>query len=116
MKESIIEKKSMEFAISLIDLYKDLQNSKDYILSKQLFRAGTSIGANVQEAYFAQSKPDFISKMHIAAKETRETKYWLVLLDKSGFTKFNLTKYFSDVDEILRILSAILKTSKEKRN
>lgn len=115
MKENVIETKSLEFAISLIELYKDLLNSNEFILSKQLFRAGTSIGANVQEAHFAQSKKDFINKMHIAAKEARETKYWLILLDKSRFTKKGLNKYFESIDEISRILRAILHTSKGKQ-
>lgn len=115
MNDNVIAKKSLEFALSLLELYKDLINSKDFVLSKQLFRAGTSIGANIQEAYYAQSKKDFISKMHIAAKEARETKYWLILIEKSGFTKLKLNNYFEGIDEILRIINAILKTSKIKR-
>ena len=91
-------------------------NSKDFVLSKQIFKSGTSIGANVQEAYFAQSKKDFISKMHIAAKEARETKYWLILIENSGFTNIKLNRYFESIDEIIRIINAILKTSKENKN
>lgn len=112
----MIAKKSLEFALNLLELYKDLLNSKDFVLSKQLFRAGTSIGANIQEAYYAQSKKDFISKIHIAAKEARETKYWLILIEKSGFTKLKLNKYYEQIDEILRIVNAILKTAKDNKN
>ena len=114
MKESIIEKKSLEFAVSVVELYKDLINSKEFVLSKQLLRSGTSIGANVQEAYFAQSKKDFISKMHIDAKEARETKYWLVVIGKSKFVNIDLKSYLDSVEEILKILSAIIKTSKNR--
>ena len=114
MSENVIAKKSLEFALSLLELYKDLIKSSEFVLSKQLFRAGTSIGANIQEAYYVRSKKDFISKMHIAAKETRETKYWLILVEKSRFTKLKLNNYFESIDEIIRIINAILKTLKER--
>lgn len=79
-------KRSLEFAIRIINLYKDLCNEKkEYILSKQILRSGTSIGANIRESKFAQSKPDFISKMSIALKETNETLYWLELLNKTDY-------------------------------
>ena len=80
MAESIIQKKSFEFALEIIQLYCDLQNKREYVLSKQLLRSGTSIGANVEEASAGQSRRDFLSKMCIASKEARETKYWLRLL------------------------------------
>ncbi|MEN6623665.1 MAG: four helix bundle protein, partial [Smithella sp.] len=80
-----IEQRSFEFALNIIELYKHLNSNKEYIISKQLLRSGTSIGANIQEAQAAQSRNDFISKMSIASKEARETKYWLRLLDLSGY-------------------------------
>lgn len=87
MKESIIEKKSFEFSLMIIELYKDLNNEKEFVISKQLLRCGTSIGANIQEASAAFSKKDFLYKMSISSKEARETKYWLQLLERSDLTK-----------------------------
>ena len=78
--EKKIDERTFDFALKVVDLYKYLTGNKEYILSKQMLRSGTSIGANVQEAQAAQSKADFISKMSIASKEARETKYWLCLL------------------------------------
>ena len=78
--ENIIEIKSFDFAVRIVNLYKYLTDiKKEYVLSKQLLRSGTSIGANVAEAEQAQSRPDFVSKMNIALKETSETKYWIKL-------------------------------------
>ena len=101
--ENIIEKKSFDFAIRIVRLYKYLSDKKkEFVLSKQLLRSGTSIGANVAEAQQAQSKADFISKISIALKETTETKYWLRLL--------NATDYLSDIETkiILAKFSGIL--------
>jgi four helix bundle protein len=112
--ENIIEKKSFDFAIRIVRLYRYLcEKKKEFVLSKQLLRSGTSIGANVAEAQQAQSKADFVSKISIALKETTETKYWLRLL--------NATNYLSDVEiktiladcvEIEKILTSIIKSSK----
>lgn len=112
--ENIIEKKSFDFAIRIVRLYRYLcEKKKEFVLSKQLLRSGTSIGANVAEAQQAQSKADFVSKISIALKETTETKYWLRLL--------NATDYLSDVEiktlladcvEIEKILTSIIKSSK----
>lgn len=86
MKESIIVDKSKAFALRIIKLYRYLCAEKqEYVLSKQLLRSGTSIGANVREAKRGQSKPDFYSKMNIALKEADEAAYWLELLHESGF-------------------------------
>ena len=86
MKENIIQQKSFTFAVKIIELYKYLvEVKKEYILSKQLLRSGTSIGANIEEALGGQSKKDFISKLSIAYKETRETKYWLSLLKETKY-------------------------------
>ena len=97
IKENVIKIKSFDFAIEIVSLYKEISvNKREYIMSKQLLKSGTSIGANVREAEFAQSKPDFISKMSISLKEANETDYWLELLyktdyiDKETFQRFKL--------------------------
>jgi len=113
MRESIIEKKSFEFALKVIELYKKLLDQNEYVLSKQLLRSGTSIGANVTEATAAQSKKDFITKMSIASKEARETKYWLTLLSKSKLVNIYLNDYLLEIDELIKILTSIVKTSQE---
>lgn len=82
-KENIIAKKSCDFALTLIQLYKQLVEKKKFVLSKQILRSGTSIGANIREAIGSESKKDFIHKLGIAVKETRETSYWLNLLKKA---------------------------------
>ena len=84
--DNLIADKTFDFALQIISFYIQLKSENEFILSKQLLRAGTSIGANVEEAIAAQSKKDFINKMSIASKEARETKYWLRLLDKSELT------------------------------
>ncbi|MEZ4971728.1 MAG: four helix bundle protein [Cyclobacteriaceae bacterium] len=114
MKDSIIAQKSFDFAILIIGLYKELIKQNEFVLSKQLLRSSTSIGANVQEALAAVSKKDFLNKMSIASKEARETKYWLRLLDKSQFVQKDYTQYLSEIDEISRVLTSIVKTTKER--
>ncbi len=116
MKENIIEKKSFEFALKIIELYKKLLEQNEYVLSKQLLKSGTSIGANVAEASAAQTKKDFITKMSIASKEARETKYWLNLLSQSNLVEINYNDYLSDIDEIIKILTSIVKSSQQKKN
>ena len=113
MKDNIIKAKSFKFSLEIIELYKALNEEKEYILSKQLLRSGTSIGANIVEAEAAQSKADFISKMSIASKEARETEYWLMLLQESGLTKLDLTYLIEEVGAIIRIVTSIAKTSRE---
>ena len=112
--ENIIEKKSFDFAIRIVRLYKYLcDKKKEFVLSKQLLRSGTSIGANVAEAQQAQSKADFISKISIALKETTETKYWLRLLNATDYLSDIETKIIlADCVEIEKILTTILKSSK----
>jgi four helix bundle protein len=112
MAESIIREKSFRFALKIIELYQNLQVHKEYVLSKQLLRSGTSIGANVEEATAAQSRKDFVAKMAIASKEARETKYWLQLLQESQLVPINLAATISEVDELIKILTAIVKTTK----
>ncbi|OGU33371.1 MAG: four helix bundle protein [Ignavibacteria bacterium GWA2_35_9] len=109
--DNIIQKKSFDFALKIIELYKELVIQKEFILSKQLLRSGTSIGANVEEALAGQSKKDFIAKMSLASKEARETKYCLKLLQESQIVKRNFAIYIKSIDEIISILTAIVKTS-----
>lgn len=110
MKNNIIKEKSFDFALKIIELYKKLTDKKELILSKQLLRSGTSIGANIEEAIAAHSTKDFISKLTIALKEARESRYWLMLLDKSQIVKYNYSEYLNDIDQIISILCSILKT------
>lgn len=104
--DNVIENKSFQFAIRIVRLYKFLcEEKKEYILSKQLLRAGTSIGANVTESQQAQSKPDFVSKISIALKEASETKYWIKLLGATEYLSENQTKsILDDCVEIEKIL------------
>ncbi len=83
-------------------------------MSKQLLRSGTSIGANIEEASAAHSKKDFTNKMAISSKEARETKYWLRLIKESQIVNCDFETYIKEIDEIIRILTSIVKTSKEK--
>jgi len=114
MKQNLIYDKSFEFSLSIIELYKVLIQNKEYIISKQLLKSGTSIGANVSESSAAQSRKDFISKLSISSKEARETKYWLLLLQKSKLVDIDYTRYINEVEEIIKILTSIIKTSQER--
>jgi len=114
--ESIIQNKSFQFALIIIDLYRKLQQQREYVLSNQLLRSGTSIGANIEEASGGQSKKDFLAKMYIAYKEAKETKYWLRLLQYSHIVNIDVTQEINYVDEIIRILSSIIKTTKQSLN
>ena len=111
MKENVIQKRTFEFSLSIIKLYQQLQENKEFVISKQVLRSGTSIGANVEEATAAQSKRDFLNKMSIASKEARETKYWLRLLKESDLVKIPLESYLTEIDEIINILTKIVKTT-----
>ena len=113
MKESIVKKKSFGFSLKIISLYKKLQEEKEFIISKQILRSGTSIGANVEEALAGQSKRDFTAKMSISSKEARETKYWLLLLKQSELTSIDVNSLILDIDELIRILTSIVKTSQQ---
>lgn len=105
--------KSFNFSLDMIKLYKLLLNEKEFVISKQLLRSSTSIGANINEAGAAISKPDFIHKMSIASKEAREARYWLMLLDKSQIVEFHFQDYLAKVDELIKMLTAIVKTSQQ---
>lgn len=116
MSENIIKIKSFDFALRVVNLYKFLCNDKkEYVLSKQLLRSGTSIGALVREAEQAESKLDFIHKLAIAQKEANESDYWLELLFQSEFlneTQFQSLK--NDINEINKILASIIITTKQR--
>ena len=112
-----IDERSFEFAIEIVALYKFLLGRNEYVLSKQVLRSGTSIGANVQEAQAAQSRADFLSKMSIASKEARETKYWLRLLDQSGYLDgYHRSDSLQESStSIINIITKIVKTTKTSR-
>jgi four helix bundle protein len=113
--ENVIQTKSFEFSLVIIRLYKELIKRNEYILSKQLLRSGTSIGANIEEATAAISRKDFIHKLSIASKEARESRYWLKLLKQGNLVEdLNFDKEIQLVEEINRILTSIIKTSTEK--
>ena len=118
MKQSILKDKSKAFALRIIRLYKHLVNTKnEYVLSKQILRSGTSIGANVAEAFYAQSDADFISKLSISQKETSETIYWLELLQESDYiSEVDFNSINTDAIELMRILTSSIKTMKTKLN
>ncbi len=117
--ENPLADKSYKFALKIILLYKDLiSKNKEYVLSKQLLRSGTSIGANVSEANGAISKNDFSAKISIAYKESLETKYWLSLLKDSEYLdKERATRFIGEADELSKIMFSILKSTRMgKRN
>jgi four helix bundle protein len=112
--ENAIQTKSYNFALRIIKLYKYIiKEEKEFVLSKQVLRSGTSIGANVEEAIGAQSKKDFIAKLQIALKETRETHYWIrLLIDSNYLEKVKAESLLNECEELLKLLVTILKTSK----
>lgn len=118
MSKSIVGEKSYHFAIRIIKLYKWLaEEKKEYVLSKQLLRSGTAIGALLKEAEHAQSKLDFLSKTNIALKEANETQYWLMLLkDTNYISQKEFNSINTDVDELIKMLVSIVKTTKTKVN
>ena len=113
MKNSIVEEKSLDFAVRIVNVCKYLSNEKqEYVMSKQLLRSGTSIGANIAEGERGQSKPDFRAKMSVALKEANETQYWLTLLYKTEYlTTAEYDSINADIKEIIAILIAICKTA-----
>jgi four helix bundle protein len=113
MAKSVIREKSFLFALEIIELFKKLQAGHEYVLLKQLLRSGTSIGANVEEALAGQSRRDFLAKMAVASKEARETRHWLVLLQESSLAKIELNPSLKNIDELIRILTSIVKTTAE---
>ena len=114
-KNNIIVQKSYAFALQIIQLYKSLIDRKEFVLSKQILRSGTSIGANIHEAVAGESKKDFVHKPGIAVKEARETSYWLNLLKDSDYiTNDEFNRLNNSCDEIVRILNSIILTTKER--
>jgi TIGR02436 family protein len=117
-KENLIADISLDFSVRIVKLYKYLtEKQKEYVISKQLLRSGTSIGANIAEAQGAQSDADFIAKLHIALKDCRESEYWMKLLLKTEYlneTEYNSLK--TDIDKIIGLLTNILKSVKQRIN
>lgn len=113
MKENIIVTKTFDFALTVVNLFIELKKENEFIISKQILRSATSIGANVEEAIAAKSRKDFIHKMSIASKEARETKYWLRLLDKSNLTSISMSNYLIEIEHILNMITKIIKTTQE---
>ncbi len=112
--ENVIMQKSLDFAVRIANLYRHVtEQRQEYVLSKQLLKSGTSIGANVREAEGAQTRKDFSAKMHIALKEAYETEYWLELLYRAGYlTETEYRSIFEDGRELTSILASIVKTTK----
>ena len=115
LKQNVITEKSKAFALRIIKLYQYLcSQKKEFVLSKQLLKSGTSIGANVKEAMRGQSRSDFYSKLNIALKEADETEYWLELLHEGGFIEdIHFNSINADCQEIIKILVSITKTQKD---
>lgn len=115
VKDNLIYQKAFAFAVKIVNLYKSLTcDKKEFVLSKQLLKAGTSIGANVREGIEAQSRKDFISKLAIGLKEAVESEYWIDLMGETGYLdKETYNDLKQDTREIIRILNAILKTTKK---
>ncbi len=118
MKNNLIEEKSFKFSIFIIQLYRDLiENKNEFILSKQLLKSGTSIGANVKEALRGQSKRDFLSKMNISLKEANECEYWIKLLVETEYLQYDTGNLaLNQCNELCRILNSIVKTTQKSIN
>ena len=115
-KDNVIASKSFDFAIRIVRLYQHLKSKNETVLSKQLLRSGTSIGANVSEAMRGHSDADFISKLNIALKEANETDYWLNLLHRTDYlTDKEYESISADANEIIAILVSIIKTMRDKQ-
>ena len=116
MKDSILLTKSKAFALRVVRLYKYLRDRKESVIAKQMLRSGTSIGANIAESRYAQSKSDFASKLQIALKEAAETEYWLELLRDSEIVKSSsaFDSLCTDCTELIKLLTASVKTSTTK--
>ncbi len=118
MKENDVKEKSFDFALRIVKLYKYLsEEKKEYVLSKQLLRSGTSVGALIRESEQAESKADFIHKLAISLKEVNESEYWIELLFHSEFIdEKSYNSILSDLKELLKLLTSIIKTSKKIDN
>lgn len=117
MQQSIIKEKSYSFALRVIALYRILLKQNEYVLSKQLLRSATSVGANVEEALAGQSRADFLSKMSIASKEARESNYWLRLLrDSQAIGEKEVEPLLRESEAIVNMLTSIVKTTGANKN
>lgn len=118
MKDSILKSKSKSFALRIIKMYNYLcDEKKEYVMSKEVLRSGTSIGANIAEAFYAQSEADFIAKLYISRKEAGETIYWIELLKESSYLGCDeADSMIKDCDELLKILTSSIKTMKSKQS
>ena len=115
MRSNAILVKSFDFALRIIQLSRRIREQREFVISDQLLKAGTSIGAQVEEAQAGQSRKDFVAKMAIASKEARETRYWLRLVKGSGIAGVDVEKELQDVEELIRIITAIVKTASSAR-
>ena len=116
MRENILKTKSYAFALRVIKLYKFLCSNREYVLSKQVLRSGTAVGALVSEAEFGQSKADFISKLSIALKEANETLYWLRLLHDAEYLEEKMFKSIKpDIEELIKLLVTSINTCKKSK-
>ncbi len=117
-KDNVIQTKSYNFAVRMVKLYKHLsQEKKEFVLSKQLLRSGTSIGANIEEAIGGQSRKDFFAKLTIAYKEARESHYWIRLLKDTDFLSDKESEsLLKDIEEILKIIGSIQKTIRNTKS
>lgn len=115
--KNVIKSKSFQFSVKIVNLYKQITvEKKEFVMSRQLLKSGTSIGANVREAEQAESKSDFIHKLSISLKEANETEYWLDLLYETSYLdRLEYESIHNDVKELLKILVSIIKTSKSNR-
>lgn len=118
MKDSILKNRSKQFALRIIKLYKYMCSEKqEFVMSKQMLRSGTSIGANIAEAFFAESDMDFVHKLSISQKETGETIYWLELLHESVYlSDAEFESINKDAEEMIKLLTSSIKTVKAKLN
>jgi len=116
MTKITIQEKTYSFALRVIALYRAMVSHNEFVLSKQVLKSGTSIGANVEEAQAGQSRADFLSKMSIASKEARETRYWLRLIrDSKILDTKDVSPMVAEADELVRIISSIVKTTAESK-
>jgi len=113
MKKSIVQEKSFEFSLIIIELYKKMIGKNEFVLSKQLLKSGTSIAANIEEATAGITKKDFIAKMSISSKEARETRYWLRLIGKSSLVEIDVKEELNQVEDLINILTSIVKTAQK---
>jgi four helix bundle protein len=114
VEDNVVKEKSFKFALRIVRLYGYLkEEKKEYVLSKQVLRSGTAIGAMIRESQYAQSKADFIHKLSIALKEANETDYWIELLFQSGYLEEkSYLSIHTDIEELLKLLTSIVKTTK----